>query len=148
VSCDSICITDWITAIDSIVTTVIGLPAGIVGVLAFIKSGKTKKDNTLANIKIKINTAKRQCETLAMEMVSLHEKETEYQIKKKFFEGAFKGVIKAYNKACEKFFNKEVNQEEFNLRYQKDILGYVEDFPYILDGYKYIKKYYEEYKDA
>jgi len=135
------------------ITITISLVALTLSTLSFKKEQASVKDNMLSNIKVNIDNAKTQYETHAMEIASLISKneknDEEFRIKQKICNSAFERVLNAYEDGCDAFYFSRVNKKHFMVKYHRDIIGYVEDFPDKFNGtlthYGSILRYYKEY---
>lgn len=137
------------------------LPVGIsiLAVLVSLYASSQGKKQSLAarlqGVKNNIDLAKAQLESLSMEIAPLKAKKSptadekrELELKLQVYESVLERVLNAYNDGCDRFFKKQVKQQDFMDLYHQDIRDYVEKLPDKfqppLTRFDYIVRYYEE----
>ena len=119
----------WIPAIISLIAVLIsGFSAS--------QTRKQSMTSRLQGVKNNIDLAKAQLESLSMELAPLKAKKTptadekrELDLKLQVYESALERLLNAYNDACDKFFKKQINKQDFMDLYHQDIRDYIEKVP-------------------
>jgi hypothetical protein len=144
-------------------TTILSTIATVISVLAFAHSiwtrysaNKFNKATILQSVKITIDNAKTQLESLSVQLVPINAKKnltTEEQRQKesykKIYESAIEKVLNAYEDGCQKYYANLILKEEFKRSYFSDIRKYIEEFPNKfsepITRYTYMLKLYKEW---
>lgn len=118
------------------ITFCISLIAVIVSIWSASQSRKQSSASKLQGVKINIDLAKSQLESLSMELAPLKAKKAttadekrELDLKLQVYEAALERLLNAYNDGCDKFFKKQIDQQDFVDMYHQDIRDYVEKVP-------------------
>lgn len=114
----------------------VSILAVLVSVYSVCQGRRQSKATRLQGVKNNIDLAKAQLESLSMELAPLKAKKTptadekrELDLKLQVYESALERLLNAYNDGCDRFFKKQIDQQDFIDMYHADIRDYVEQVP-------------------
>ncbi len=87
-------------------------------IFTFIRTGNTNKNNTLENIRNRINSARARMEDFSVIVTESDKESTEFQ---KTFNSILEDYINSYDEACTKFYSNSVKRKIFNRNFLNDI---------------------------
>jgi len=128
----------------------IGTISIIIAVFAYIDNKKNTKEVKLNYIDEKIDRARANYHTNAMEIAKMKADTPEKKlIMEKSDTAAIEAILNAYEDGCDAFFKKKIKQRDFSDKYHTDIRQFVEQyekkFASPITAFANMLKYYKKY---
>ncbi|MCL2722106.1 MAG: hypothetical protein FWD47_12325 [Treponema sp.] len=138
---------DWVALYLGVVSIIVAIGFYII---TAIQNSKNSKETNLNNIDVDIKTARTFYHSNAMQIATIVADTPETKlIIEKSDNAAIESILNAYENACDAFFKKKINQQDFSDKYHEDIglfvKSYKEKFAPPFTAFGNMLKYYETY---